>query len=54
MKSDPIKPVPVDLEALKREEKATSLYYWEEIELKIKKMWEEEETERTYFCGSGD
>ena len=32
-------------EEMMRDEKRKSLYYWEEIELKIKKMWEEEETQ---------
>jgi hypothetical protein len=31
-------------EEMMRDEKRKSLYYWEEIELKIKKMWEAEET----------
>ena len=44
MKRDPIKRVQVDLEEIKKEEKAESLYYWEEIELVIQKMIEEEET----------
>ena len=45
MKRDPIKHVQIDLEDLKREKKDESLYFWEQIELEIKKIWEEEETQ---------
>jgi len=45
MKRDPIQHFHIDMEALTREEKEEQLYYWEEIELKILKMYEEEETQ---------
>jgi hypothetical protein len=33
-----------ELEILDRKKKAESLYFWEQIELEIKKIWEEQET----------
>ncbi len=45
MKRDPIKHVQINMEDLERKEKAESLYFWEQIELEIKKIWEEEETQ---------
>ena len=44
MKRDPIKRMHIGIEDLERKKKDESLYFWEEIELKIKKMWEEEES----------
>jgi hypothetical protein len=44
MKRDPIPQMETELEILDRKKKAESLYFWEQIELEIKKMWEEQET----------
>ena len=45
MKRDPIKRIHIGMEELKREEKDEQLYYWEQIELKIQKMYEAEESQ---------
>jgi len=44
MKRDPIPRMETELEILDRKKKAESLYFWEQIELEIKKIWEEQET----------
>ena len=45
MKRGLIKHIQIDVEDLKREKKDESLYFWEQLEVEIKKIWEEEETQ---------